>query len=347
MRPSDAARELVYPLSDSAIVLAMLGFWLLGSLARAAGLLGIWLAFVLLPAFFRYALYLLEARAQGRDAPALGIELFNWVENFWSLFPLLLLLVAGQFVYFVATQVSGDAAILLSVLLCFVLPASMGILGVTRSPLMSISPVAITKLIGTMGPGYLWAPATTVAVAAALYAAVRAGLPSFFVNLAGIYAFFLVFTFTGALLKHREIDAQIDIPEPREPDEEQRVAGLTAERGKVANHAYGFFSRGNSAGGLQHIRSWLDEKDPSDEATTWFINELFKWESPDAALLLAQEFMGRLLAQERDVEFIKLLSRCLLADERFRPQQNDREACIEVLQRHARQDLLRRLDVRV
>ena len=96
MRPSDALREVLYPISDSAIVLAMLVFWLLGSLARAAGLLGIWLAFILLPAFFRYALYLLEACAQGRDAPALGIELFNWAENFWSLFPLLLLLFVGQ-----------------------------------------------------------------------------------------------------------------------------------------------------------------------------------------------------------------------------------------------------------
>jgi hypothetical protein len=347
MRPSDALREVLYPISDSAIVLAMLVFWLLGSLARAAGLLGIWLAFVLLPAFFRYALYLLEARAHGRDAPALGIELFNWVENFWSLFPLLLMLFAAQFVYFVATQISSEAAILISVLLCFLLPASMGILGVTRSPFASISPIAISKLIKTMGPSYLWAPAATAAVAAPLYVAVRAGLPPFFANLGGIYVFFMGFTLTGALLKYREIDAQIDIPEPLEADEDELAQVRATERSKIANHAYGFVSRGNRSGGLQHIRSWLDENDQSEEATNWFINEMFKWESPDAALLLAQEHIGQLLAEERDVACIKLLSRCLLADERFRPQPGERDAIIDLLRRHGRQDLLRQINARV
>ncbi len=58
MKASDAAREILYPLRDAGIVLAMLVFWLLGSLAFAAGLLGLWLLIVIVPAFFRYALYL-------------------------------------------------------------------------------------------------------------------------------------------------------------------------------------------------------------------------------------------------------------------------------------------------
>ena len=52
MKASDAAREILYPLRDAGIVLAMLVFWLLGSLAFAAGLLGLWLLIVIVPAFF-------------------------------------------------------------------------------------------------------------------------------------------------------------------------------------------------------------------------------------------------------------------------------------------------------
>ena len=67
-----------------AIALSIIAFWLFARLAMAAGLLGLWLALVVTPAFFRYLLYVLEARAAERSAPTLGGELFNWVENFWS-----------------------------------------------------------------------------------------------------------------------------------------------------------------------------------------------------------------------------------------------------------------------
>ena len=45
-------REILYPLTDMAIVLALIIFLLLEILAEAAGVLGIWLAIVILPAYF-------------------------------------------------------------------------------------------------------------------------------------------------------------------------------------------------------------------------------------------------------------------------------------------------------
>lgn len=345
MTPNEALREIAYPLTDAAIVLAMVVFWLLGSLARAAGVLGIWLALMLVPAFFRYALYLLEARAQGRDAPVLGIELFNWMENFWSLFPLILLLVLVQFVYYVASSVSYDAAIFISIVLFFLIPASMGVLGVTRSPLMSINPVALVKLVRSIGADYLWAPAATIAIAALIYFSIRFGLPGFFVNLAEVYLFFMAFTMIGALLKTHNIDSQIDIPDALLADENQLAESRVARRRTIANHAYGFVSRGNRAGGLQHIERWLRDNDTADDAWYWFIEEMLTWESTDAALVLAQDFLGQLLQQGRELEFVKLLSRCLLVNERFRPSPEDREATRALLQRHGRRDLLRQLDM--
>ena len=56
-------REILYPLTDIAVVLALIFFLLLELLVEVAGLLGLWLIIVLLPAYFRYLLYLLEARA--------------------------------------------------------------------------------------------------------------------------------------------------------------------------------------------------------------------------------------------------------------------------------------------
>ena len=52
MRPPDILREIAYPFTDMAVLFAMIGFLLLGKLAMAAGLLGLWLGLILLPAFF-------------------------------------------------------------------------------------------------------------------------------------------------------------------------------------------------------------------------------------------------------------------------------------------------------
>ena len=69
MKATEVGRELLYPLTDMAIVIAMIFFWLLFGLAQNAGLLGIVLMIILMPAYLRYLLYLLEARANNRSAP--------------------------------------------------------------------------------------------------------------------------------------------------------------------------------------------------------------------------------------------------------------------------------------
>ena len=97
MKISDVGRELIYLLADMAGLVAIVTFALLAALADAAGRLGIWLALIILPAFFRYALYLLDARANGRAAPVPGIEEFSLVDNFWAVFPAVLL---GMFIWF-------------------------------------------------------------------------------------------------------------------------------------------------------------------------------------------------------------------------------------------------------
>ena len=69
MKASDIGRELLYPLAHMAVFFAMVFYWLLFGLAQIAGLFGIALLFLTTPAYLRYLLYLLEARANGRPAP--------------------------------------------------------------------------------------------------------------------------------------------------------------------------------------------------------------------------------------------------------------------------------------
>jgi hypothetical protein len=51
------------------------------------------------------------------------------------------------------------------------------------------------------------------------------------------------------------------------------------------------------------------------------------------------------LQERRDVEAVKLMSRCVLADGRFRPLPDDREAARDLASRLGRDDLIRQLDL--
>jgi hypothetical protein len=209
-------------------------------LAEVAGLLGFWLIVVLLPAYFRYLLYLLEARANGRDAPTPGIELFNFVGNFWSLFPLVLLCLVIWGAYFLATNVSFAAAIALGLIVLFIYPASMAILATTRSPVESLNPVALVVLLRNCGRDYLLIPLVIVAIFFAIWNLVIVGAPYLLIKASMMYASFLMFTLTGSVLHEKGASISVDLPPAREPGAEQLDAKLTRERTKTLNHAYGF-----------------------------------------------------------------------------------------------------------
>ena len=136
----------------------------------------------------------------------------------------------------------------------------------------------------------------------------------------------------------------MSIPDAIEMTAEERRERLTADRQNVANHAYGFVSRGNRAGGLAHIQSFIDGEQDKEEAYNWFFNQMLKWENMDAALSFAQPYLHRLLSQQRDAAALKLLSQCYHANPRFRPAKEDAEAAIELAKRSRRDDLLDFLD---
>ncbi|MFQ5546740.1 MAG: hypothetical protein ACE5FV_00500 [Woeseia sp.] len=326
-----------------AAVLALIGFLLLEALAEAAGLLGLWLALVIAPAYFRYLLSLLEARAHGRDAPAPGIELFNWVENFWSLAPLVLvsLLIWGE--YLLIGKLGIAAAAVPGVLLFVLYPVSMAVLALTRSPLESLNPAALIRVVRACGRDYLLVPVSLVAASLLIWCLALLNAPYLLIKGAVIYATFLMSAITGSVLDEHSITIPVEMPPRREPGAAQLDIERTRARTRVLNHAYGFISRGNRRGGLRHLHRWIDDEADRDAAYRWFLDEMLKWESKDSALILAQTYLGWLLSQGRDTESLKLIGRCLLEDPRFRPLPEDLRAALAAAERAGNRDIVENL----
>lgn len=347
MRAGELLRELAYPLTEAGVLLAILVLALLATLAKAAGLPGLWLVVLLLPALYRYLLFLLEARATGRPAPVAGVELFNLAENFWSLTPLILYAAAIWGGFVLRERVSETAALVLALALCAVLPASLGTLAITRSPVESLNPAGWWRLMRACGAGYLLAvvvpPAVGILSWVVVWKALSAVAPgTFLYALAVNYGLVLSFSLTGAVLHACAVEWQVDIPGPsagrRDP-----ASDLLRERRAVLNHAWGFISRGNASGGLQHIENAIAKEPEAAAAWRWYFEAMLEWPSAEPALQLGRSWLGWLLGEGREVEALKLMTRCLRENPAFRPWPADLGPATSLARRFHRDDLLQDL----
>ena len=334
----DYLRELAYPASSTATLIALVTFALLIGLVLLAGLFGIWLAVVTIPAFLRYLTMIAEARAKDVDAAPPGIEYFTLVGNAWTLFPVVPV-VAMAFLVRETGETFGDLpATFVALGFTALLPAIVGVLLITHSTLQSIDPRALDRFIRGCGAGYWYAPATALLII--LAPTLLSFLPVWVQIIVEMYFVAAFFAVIGAVTRNANLFDEIDIPDAIEPETEKVLAGLQSDRIKVVNHAYGFASRGNRDGGLEHIYDWLVEDPDPDAAWPWFFEQMIRWDDTYPALLLAKQYVGRLLEHNDKVGAVKLMLRCRLVNEGFRPLSADLPAAISAAEACRNDELL-------
>jgi hypothetical protein len=341
MSPREFLRELAYPASSSGTLVALVTFLLLLSLASAAGMLGIWLAIAVIPAYLRYLTMIAEARARERDASPPGIEYFTLVGNAWTLFPVIPVVLLGALVVETMQAFGAAAALVVALLGAPILPAIIGVLVITHSPLQSVDPRAIVRFIRGCGASYAYAPLAAVLVVAVPM--LLGFLPAWAQSLLEVYLLAAFFAVVGAVTRGSGLIDDIDLPDGAEPDPDEALAAEAADRTRVLNHAYGFVSRGNRDGGLEHVYASLrDDPDP-DEAWRWYLEQMLRWEDSYPGLLLAQQYLGRLLEHGDQVAAVKVMLRCGLVDEAFRPLSADLPRAIAAAQACGNRELVETL----
>jgi len=336
VRPAELLREVVWPVSDTGALFAMLGFFLLAKLALAAGLFGIWLMVVTVPALSRYLVLLLEARAAGREAPTPGVELFTWIDSLWALLPLFLVALVAWGAWLLAGHMSTTAVVVVSAALLGVAPAIVGVLALTQSPAQALDPRAWLAFARSAGSLYLLPPVVSLSTAFLVGKLVRAGLPAIIGEFAWLYTLFLFFTLIGGVASARRLPGTFVVTRPWEQ-------GTAGDRQAVLNHAYGLVSRGNLDGGLAHLAEFLASSECPAEDYRWFFEQMLGWDRGDAALFFAQDFLAHLLDAGEETAAIKLISRCLMRAPDFRPAARDRARVGLLLERRGRGDVARQL----
>lgn len=321
MRPSDVLRAIAYPVTESAVLMPLLVFWLLLALAQWAGLLGLLLLLLVVPAVIRYQMIVLEARARGVTPATPELGLFNWFGKSWTLFPVFVAL------FFIGATIAagyylGTAGAILPVLFASVFfPTSVAVLAITHSPLQSLNPVALGRLWKRCG-GTFWLATAFLGIASWL-AAEAATLPAMLTDLARLGLSFAFFSLVGSLIEPYGLVEDIDIPAPPQPAADELSRDLQKARADALNHAYGFISRDNRAGGFKHVFESIETDPDPVAAWAWYFAEMLRWEDQRPALLFAQHYLHDQLQHGEHGPAVKLMMRCRLIDERFRPLPDD------------------------
>lgn len=115
---------------------------------------------------------------------------------------------------------------------------------------------------------------------------------------------------------------------PLEKSHDAIAEELERDRKRALNHAYGFISRDNRAGGFDHVFDYIARDPLPADAWAWFFERMLGWENQQTALFFAQHYLHDLLQHGDQLQAVKVLLRCQLVDEQFRPMPDDRPAAI-------------------
>jgi hypothetical protein len=132
----------------------------------------------------------------------------------------------------------------------------------------------------------------------------------------------------GSIMTAHDIFDDVSIPDDVERGDEELAQDLEKKRASILSHAYGFISRGNREGGFKHIVDEMAGETDVPAAWAWYFDRMSRWEQKQHALFFAQRYVHDLLLHGEKIPAIKVIMRCRLIDEQFRPLGEDVPAAI-------------------
>ena len=313
--------EIVLPVTELSVLLSLVLFAVLITLGMFGGLFGILLLVFLLPPVFRFQMLVLEASAKGVSPDPLDAENFSFAGSGWALFPLPLVIFIVWAAVTAGQRYGDNAALLVLLAAAWLLPAVFAVLVITRSPLQSLNPVAIFRLLKTCG-GTFWIASVYLFVTSWLCLQLGS-LPPLIATFLQLFLTFSFFSLTGALIRPHGLIDDVYIPDAIDPGDEEQRSDIDKHRNDVLGHAYVFISRDNRKGGFDHIFDAIAEDPDPIAAWDWYFGRMLTWDNQQHALFFAQHYIHDALQHGEDVRAVKVMMRCRLIDENFRPFNDD------------------------
>jgi hypothetical protein len=330
MNSGKILRAIFLPVTELAVLLPLILFAVLTTLGVYGGLLGIFILILLLPPVFRFQMLVLEASAKGVKPDPLDAENFSFAGSGWALFPLPLVIFIVWAAFKAAERFGEGGANLVIFIAAWLLPAILAVLAITRSPLQSINPVAIGRLLKACG-GTFWI-ASVYLFATGWLCLQLVDLPLLFASLLQLILTFSFFSLTGALVEPYGVVDDVYIPDAIEPDDKEIRGDIEKSRVAALGHAYGFISRDNRKGGFAHLFDAIAKDPDTAAAWAWYFSKMLGWEQQQHAVFFGQYYVQDALRHGENLIATKVIMRCRLVDEGFRPFPEDLPAAIAAVE---------------
>ncbi|MFL6604532.1 MAG: hypothetical protein ACJ8R9_24790 [Steroidobacteraceae bacterium] len=309
-------------------------------LASKAGLPGIPLGFLLLSWFFKYCFVVLDSIVAGEaEPPVLSVEMVNPIGEQRPLVLALLIVAEGMLVIALQRHAGLAAALCAVIVLTWVLPANLAVLGVTRNPFQAIWPPTLFALIRALGRDYVLLNAVTLVAAGACYWMVVHGVSTGFALIAVQMMFLLTAALVGGAMFEHRLELGIESKTHQERLAERDAREHAVERGRMLDRAYTGFRVRKPLEGWQQIETWLREhgqaNDPRENNTAErnapgsprnesllveyraVLEAASKWDDVRPADRLANEFVALLLAKRATGEALSVVERRLATNPQY------------------------------
>ena len=342
-----SAREFLGTLIEVVLDFGVLIFAVLMSFLATMGILAIASYVLMVPGFLifmtatsaiiKYAAIVSRSLAFGMPVPAAPSSVLEYFGELWAFLPWLVLVGYSLLYIAIAESVSPAVAFFCAALLLPVVPALLAAVIVNRglTPLFRLGEVI--RLIKVTGVDYLKILLVWLLLGLVswwLQGRISGVTSLFLALLAMTLEMFALFAASGIVLFHHH--RALELPIKRDTQEARQAAyaaeQLERERQQARDQVYAFFSRDNSVAGLQRIQAYVDTHTDDVDAIEWFLNQMQTWESSEPALMVARNYVTKLLATEgasRDA--IRVLRWCLRTDERFLPHARERQQAADLL----------------
>ena len=331
MKAGDLVKALLVPVREPTVFMVLVLFTVILTIGMSGGALGFLVLIFSLPPIFRYLMLIVEDCARGESPGALDAEFFNWVGGMYAFFPLALTIAFGV-VGLQAHGAFGMPGVYLTLAIGIVVfPASLAVLAITHSPLQSVNPVAIWRLAVKLHRTFWIAPLYLALIV--WFSMQSTTLPLLATNFIQLFLMFSVAAVTGALIASDRLIDDVDIPEPLAPMRDKTANDIEENRVLTLSHAYGFISRDNREGGFKHIFKEIEcDPDPL-RAWQWYFDRMLTWDEKQHALFFAQHCVRDMLANNENIPALKMIMRCRLLNEQFKPFREDIPAAVLAAER--------------
>lgn len=221
-------------------------------------ILGIPLAAVLVPLFFKYCFVVLDAAIAGENhPPVLAVEMVNPVNEPRPVSQALLI-ISGVLVAKAAFAYIGHAAgALVSALLIFVFPSSLASFGLSANPFLAAWPPRWWYIISGLKADYLALVALMFVCTGIEYAIIHFDAPAWAVVFSQQLLILLIFAAVGRALFEHRIDFALLSKSPEEHLEERAQREHEQLRQKMIDDAYVQFRHNKPREGWREMEAWL------------------------------------------------------------------------------------------